>query len=65
MLITHVISYMPKSYFILKTEFHILKFEDVSQVKRTAANFTLNFTALEVSSVRTYGRPLLLERFLV
>jgi len=55
-----------KKYFILKIEFHISTFEDVSQIKRTAANFTLNsLTALEVSSVRTYGQPLFLERSLV
>jgi len=55
-----------KLYFILKTEFHISTFEDVSQIKRTAINFTLNsITALEVTSVRTYGQPLLLECFFV
>jgi len=66
-LITHVISYMPKkTYFVLTTEFDISKFGDVSQIKRTTAHFTLNsLTALEVSSVRTYGEPLLLERFVV
>jgi hypothetical protein len=58
---------MPKkTYFILTTEFDISKFGDVSQIKRTTAHFTLNsLTALEVSSVRTYGEPLLLERFVV
>jgi hypothetical protein len=39
-----------KTYFISETEFDILKFGDVSQIKRTAVLFTLNsLTALEVS----------------